>query len=878
MQQQTPDLPIVPWPSMRGNRQNTGASDRAFVPDPSSTIRRWPVGGAMFSTPVIGQGEIVYVGGADGALVAFDMRAGAEIWRFQTGGVIDSAAAIGQDGTLYVPSADGCLYAVSAEGKELWRFDLLRDREAFTPSTIYWWEGNVAVGPDGNVYAGNDDFRLYSLTPGGELRWSVCTGLHIWGTPAFFGDMVFVTSFDLHVYAYRTSDGRMLWKQFIGDFLACSPAVDAEGNVYVGALDGSITCIDGASGRVRWTVQTESPIYASATLTPDGGVCMAGSDGVVRMLDGQTGTVRWVFPTHSVIRGSGVAGPDPEGRARYLLYIADSVGRVYALTPEGASRWSYDASMDESGGYPHSRFPGVNGSLALGTSALCIPLANGEMLSLPYDCAARWPERRELQPGASLHAGGSSHILSPLALSGMPRHPVDAIPVLRAGEILTYRVAHHAGSFASVIGTSATYPHEVRVSSDGFHVHVVPQGIPPSGLHTIAVRAEPKGTALSAQELSLSVRVEAGADAVSVTDVLPVLRIDDLSIHTPAIVPTFDQIGLASLSIEIRVLHHDRATGRIVAWGIQRFGMDEHGNPVGVPIPRRLLFAFSGKIQGETLLLDSARCHFEITAFSVPLDRLRFSLRAVGDGGWEGLSCITEVGTGGVRAELWRQLWRLLWPRPGSLFQVGWRLWREARQIAAWMRGWFPHRRITWVGCEDLLLILRRQARLAWTFLRRHPWRRWGLLRADCPFCGVGTFRATAVSVAPPVGLHLETLRFHPRRRQVIARFVCEGAPPSKTVVPGILLLDAKTMEPLAIPYTSHTYALYDQQTGLLQKAVLDIPADIPLDHRSITAMALLDLSVAGERRFDIGALSPWTFWNEFQGLVGRGKRKEMIG
>ncbi len=721
----------------------------------------------MFSTPVIGPGDVVYAGGEHGELVAFDTKAGRELWRFKTGGVIDSAACIGPDGTVYIPSGDSCLYAVASDGTEKWRFDLVHHRKTFTPSTIYWWEGNVAMGPDGNVYAGNDDFRFYSLTPAGELRWSVVTGMHIWGAPAFWEDQVFVTSFDLHVYAFRTSDGKHLWRRFVGDFIASSPAVDEDGFLYIGALDGSVLSIDGATGRMRWRVQTESPVYASATLTQDRGVSIAGSDGVVRMFERATGKVRWAFPTQSVIRGSSVAGPDPEGIEPYLLYVGDGNGIVSALMPSGQLRWACDTMQDQ----PPTRFPGINGSLALGQSALYVPLARGEMLALPLDVRTRFPSAR----GLCAQLPSPLHTITPVVPSSVePLPPVEAQPVI---------------------------------------------------------------------------------------------RIQELSIVTPAIVPTMDQIGLASLFIDIRIVRHDAATGRVVAWGVQRFGMDSDGNPVGVPIPRRLLFAFGGTYRDGVLHLESGRCHFEITAFPVPLDRIALSFARTNDG-WEGIACIAEVGTGGVRAEMWRQLTRLLWPRPGSLFQVFWRLWREFWVTIRWMRSWFPGQRLSFAGLHDLYVVLHRQLVLFWTFWRRRPWRKWGLLSSEKPFHGEGTFRSVSLPVRTPQGIRLEKITFHPHRRQFIARFACDG-PLSRTVVPGILLLDAVTMEPLPVPYTSHTYASVDGKTRTLKKVVVDIPADVILDHRSILAIALLDLTVIGERQFAIGKLSPWTVWNEIREALG---------
>jgi hypothetical protein len=77
---------------------------------------------------------------------------GAEGWSFPTGGAVYSSPALGPDGTVYVGSYDGKLYAVTAEGQLKWSFP--------TGGRIY---SSPALGPDGTVYVGLDDGKLYAV-------------------------------------------------------------------------------------------------------------------------------------------------------------------------------------------------------------------------------------------------------------------------------------------------------------------------------------------------------------------------------------------------------------------------------------------------------------------------------------------------------------------------------------------------------------------------------------------------------------------------------------------------------------------------------------------------------------------------------------------
>ncbi len=848
----SPYAPDAPWPTMRGDVRNAGTM-RLPVCGPPAQARRWTVGGAIFSTPVIGPGERVFVGSSDGTFLALDARTGEEVWRFAAQGVVDSAACLGPDGTVYVPSGDGRVYALGPDGKEKWRYDLVVERRRFTASTIYWWEGNVALGPDGHLYGGNDDFRLHSLTTDGVLRWASLTGLQIWGAPAFdAAGRVFVSSFDMHLHAFDTKTGRTLWRRFLGDFLASSPAVDPEGRVFVGAFDGAIHAVDGATGQPLWKTPTRGHVYASAAITPDGGVCIGGIDGMIRLLDRSTGEQRWIFPAGAPVRASASVGPDPEGRDAYLLYIGDSDGVIRALSPDGACRWALSADGGASKG--RACFSGVNASVALGVSGFCVPTAGGEIFFLPYDAGLRGELPEGLARGAPQHDA-----FVPLTPSGIPR---DDDPVaLRPGEILSVRCLG-ADTVASAEASAAGWPVHALVSPDRSVVHLVPQSIDAPGSTEAMLRVTTTSGAVRAWTRTIQV-----TGGVGKGDWTGSVRIDEIAVHAPAIVATFDQIGLASLSMDLRIIRRDSATGNIAAWGVQRFGMDADGHALGVPVPRRLLFAFQGIERDGALLLQSARCHFEITAFPVPLSRLRLTMRR-GNKGPEGVSFLAEADREDVLGESRRWWARVLWPRPGSLARAPVRLLREGRRALGLVRSWFP-RRILPRDFVDLCIAVSRCTRMVWTFLRRKSWRTWGLLDDRLAFCGAGTFRAVDLPALAPAPIRLESLDFDAARRRVVARFSGGTEPLRRAIVPGIALLDRETLVPLPIPYSTHTAEEIDPATRLPRIVTLDIPGDVHVEGRALVAVALLDLEPCGEIVIDAVKLPPWTFSSELRWMLG---------
>ncbi len=709
---------------MRGNPGNTGmALDRSGALE-AGGMKRWTIGGALFSTPVVATGERVYAGGADGVFVAYDARAGKELWRKTLGGVVDSAACLDDDGGVYVPSGDGRIYALSTDtGEERWRFDVTRNRRYFTTSTIYWWEGNVAIGPDGHLYAGNDDFRLYSLTRDGQVRWSVVTGLQIWGCPAFCGDCVIAVSFDGNAYAFRCGDGQNIWRQSLGNFLAASPAVDSDGRVFIGSFDGSLHALGAADGKRLWRARLAAPIYSSPCITPDGHLCVVATDGIVHCLDRADGRVLWTMRAAGPFHSSPVVGRDPSGRCPYLVYFGDGSGVVYALEPNGAVRWSRDVTAPGR----LSRFKGVNGSIAIGNDALYVPLAEGEIVALSFQ-------------------------QSPQAALAVPA-PVRPI-------------------------------------------------------------------------------AEAVAASVKPGDVL---RVDRVSVETPSIVMTLDQIGIASLTVDIGILRTDERTGRVLAWGVQRFGTDEEGNPIGVPSGRNLLFGFSGTVSGSGLRLTSSACHWEITAFPMPLDRLELVLRATRDG-WEGVSFAAELKPRSIRRDLWRWFW--------ESGRGGWFAGMVAR-----VRSWLPEGRVTWRAFVDACIVAKRLTWMGWLLWYRWPWETWGLLFHDGSFHGKATFHVqplpSAASSAELVDLSHDRLR-----HRIRARFRIRDPHERALAVPGILVVDAQTLEPVPIPFTPYT------QVHRREADVIDVTLQLP---RIVTradgqhlALAMLNVTQLGELPFTL--------------------------
>ena len=81
--------PGSPWPTMRHDLRNTGASDLTAR---DTGLDPWSVttGRGIFSTPVVANDGTIYVGSADHTLYGLD-RTGRKVWTYRTRGIIDTA-------------------------------------------------------------------------------------------------------------------------------------------------------------------------------------------------------------------------------------------------------------------------------------------------------------------------------------------------------------------------------------------------------------------------------------------------------------------------------------------------------------------------------------------------------------------------------------------------------------------------------------------------------------------------------------------------------------------------------------------------------------------------------------------------------------------
>ncbi|HSH15004.1 MAG TPA: PQQ-binding-like beta-propeller repeat protein, partial [Verrucomicrobiae bacterium] len=218
-----------------------GSGGKLFAVLPNGT-KKWDytAAGNLSAPPVIGGDGTIYFGAGNGYFTALD-DAGQFKWEFHVDGAISSPPAIGADGTIYFGSANtGKFFAVTPEGEQKWMLPIGSGFANASPS----------IGLDGSIYCGTLDGTLLAIWPNGTLKWSLPLGGEVQGTPAVAADgSVYVGNGYGRKFFQISSTGAKIW-EFANtssfDF-SPSPLILDSGDV-VAATGSQVLVFGGNSG------------------------------------------------------------------------------------------------------------------------------------------------------------------------------------------------------------------------------------------------------------------------------------------------------------------------------------------------------------------------------------------------------------------------------------------------------------------------------------------------------------------------------------------------------------------------------------------------------------------------------------------------------
>jgi hypothetical protein len=144
------------------------------------------------------------------------------------------------------------------------------------------------------------------------------------------------------------NSGTKKWLFATKELIHSSPAIGADGTVYVGTYGGNIFAVDGSSGTKKWTFSFGAgEISASPAIGPDGSVYIGSSLGVFLSVQGVGGLAQTTWPK---FRG----GPLNLGRAvtasaqlpRFDTVRLSAAGCTLKGQAPPGQTWDLEASVD----------------------------------------------------------------------------------------------------------------------------------------------------------------------------------------------------------------------------------------------------------------------------------------------------------------------------------------------------------------------------------------------------------------------------------------------------------------------------------------------------------------------------------------------------
>jgi outer membrane protein assembly factor BamB len=610
-----------PWPAYRRTARHSG---RSPVAPEASDLQPWlfQTQKGMFHEPILDEDGTLYMGSADTFFYAVNAD-GTEKWRFATGEMIDSTAILAADGSIFLPAGDGYLYALNPDGTQRWRTPAYGQAGYIT-----WWEGHIAMGRDGTLYAGNDDRNMYAVTQTGDILWTHASLDQVWSCPAVGPDDALYYGDNAFMFRSLDTAGDQRWLTFTLGPVASSPALSDDGEtLVVGSFDGYVHAFDPASGKQRWKFPARDHIYASPAIGPDGTIYVGSADGTMYALN-PDGSLKWQFDTLDPIRSS--ASIDGDGN----IYFGAGDGRLYCLRDDGTRLWSFATTAGDRND--------LNGSPAIGKHGVYIAGEAGAINFVPFGwCENNDDERCNPSPDEDIPADGA--FLYYLTNGGTSR--ADVAPPPAPTEVLTFRLvvresgdtirARIAGE-SLVVGVQPSFAHHVEVSADGAFVSVIPdEPLAMGAAYQVSLEGDylvggwRLGNRLFGGEVGGSFAGAFDFNTAAATghelpvtvdeDQATVLLLRRMAVPQPPMLATFNEIGFDSYNYLFSAVKVDSAAQGLVMLAVE-------GTPGLTPtvnVDTKSVFPLNGEFEDAFFWLYGEGFVVDVSGVSIAMDSFR---------------------------------------------------------------------------------------------------------------------------------------------------------------------------------------------------------------------------------------------------------------
>jgi outer membrane protein assembly factor BamB len=280
-------------------------------------------------------------------------------WSATIGYMSDSSPALGPDGTIYFGTFDGKLWALKPDGSRKWVFRASSEIKS-----------SPALAPDGTSYFGSRDRKFYAVGADGKKRWEFKTGGWVDSSPALAKDgTIYFGSWDKIFYALNP-DGSRKWEFKIDGEITSSPAIGADGTIYFGSHDMKFYALD-AEGKKKWDYETGGQIISSPAINADECIYFTSVDGYFYALNFD-GTLRWRLRTGGITESSPVISEDG------MIYVGVNHG-LWAITAAGKQKWMRSVDL-----------PVEAAPVVLADQTVCFISRQGSMIDVDSERTTLW--------------------------------------------------------------------------------------------------------------------------------------------------------------------------------------------------------------------------------------------------------------------------------------------------------------------------------------------------------------------------------------------------------------------------------------------------------------------------------------------------------
>jgi outer membrane protein assembly factor BamB len=304
--------------------------NKLFALNPDGSLK-WSLNGvpdAGLSGPTIGTDGTLYIATGNPSRNVYALDPGGNlVWTSADGpGAGGDSLTVGMDGTLYVRGlADGraALYAINPDGSVMWTW---RDPDHINDLTL---TGCAAIGPDGTIYHSRRQ-RVSAINPDGSDKWTYYAGGQaIDNSPAIGADgTIYIGGSGTKTLSAFNPNGIVKWSHTMPRGVSSSPAIGADGTVYVttkGAESEDHLFAISSNNSLQWSFAMEGPVNSSPAIGADGTLYLGGGNNVYAV--NADGSLNWSYTTGGVVRCSPAIGADG------TVYVGSDDNKLYAFGP-----------------------------------------------------------------------------------------------------------------------------------------------------------------------------------------------------------------------------------------------------------------------------------------------------------------------------------------------------------------------------------------------------------------------------------------------------------------------------------------------------------------------------------------------------------------